>query len=138
MIHPNVQNLVIRDASGEIIAKSTLYINPKEGYGVFNNVEIYEKVDTRFYEAIYEKYMLGMKKFIEIYNKQHPERPLRKVNVGMEHNDLGCQIYDRHKEESKLLDAIKYGKFCEYDVGYDGDSDVVQCVLWEEGEEFER
>ena len=138
IVHPNVQNLVIRDSSGEIIAKSTLYINPKEGYGVFNNVEIYEKVNPKDYDSIYEKYMLGIKKFVELYNKQHPKRPLRKVNVGMDHNDLEGKIYKKHKEETKLLNAIKYGEFCEYDVGYDGDSDEIQCIIWEEGEGFEK
>ena len=138
MIHPNVQNLVIRDRKGDIVAKSTLYINPEEGYGVFNNVEVWEELSDKDYDAVYEKYILGVREFIKAYNKLHPDKPIRKMNVGMNLNDLETQIRWHHPSELMLLDAIKYGQFCEYDLSYDGDSDEDQRILWQEGEELQN
>ena len=45
ILHPDCQNLIIRNDKGQVVAKSTLYINRKERYGVFNNIEINELID---------------------------------------------------------------------------------------------
>jgi len=128
--HPNVQNLVVKYGD-EIIAKSTLYINPDEGYGVFNNVEVHDNIPYEAHPAIYEKYILGVRRFVEEYNKKHPDKPLKKISVGMNLNDLTEEIEKNHLPTSPLLTAIDYGKFTQCGEGYSGDSEEEQYTLWE-------
>ena len=137
MVHPNVQNLVIRNKKGEIIAKSTLYVSAKNGYGVFNNVEVNDYVKEEDLNAIYEKYILGVREFVKRYNMIHKDIPIKKINVGMNLNDLEEQIKLNHREETDLLKPINYGKYCEYDLGYEGDSSDWQNILYEEGEDYQ-
>jgi len=131
IVHPNIQNLVIRDKNNTIIGKSTLFINPDEGYGVFNNVEIfnyheYPKAD------IYEKYILGIKDFANQYNKEHPDKPLKIITVGMHLNDLEQEITLRHKKSRELYDSIDYGIYNFDGSGHAGDSQKSQYILWQQ------
>ena len=57
IIHPNVQNLVVRNEEGRIIAKSTLFVNPNEQYGVMNNFEVYQGVPYLQYRETYQRLM---------------------------------------------------------------------------------
>ena len=134
MVDPNVQNLVIRNKDGIIVAKSTLYINPKEGYGVFNNVEINEQIPKKQEAQIYKKYYLGIKTFAEQYNKEHPDNPLMQINVGMHLNDLSDEIKSHHKEASHILKAIDYKKYGIPGQDYNGDSNKEQYVIWQNEE----
>ena len=135
IIHPNVQNLVIRNKRNEIIAKSTLYINPDEGYGVFNNVEIYDDdsslAPSDVQVKIYEKYLEAVEKFANQYNKENPNKPLKQINVGGGNNDL-INYIQNHRVSKKKFDA-DYSKLTRDpndDYGYSGDSKVIQYVLW--------
>ena len=134
IIDPNVQNLVIKNKAGEIIAKSTLYINPHERYGVFNNIEVNDYVEEKDRPLIYQKFMLGAKRFAEEYNKQFPYRALRQINVGMNLNDLTPEL-EAYNEKSKfLLKAIDYSKYGITNAFYNGDSDLEQYVVWRNDE----
>jgi hypothetical protein len=135
IIHPNIQNLVIRNNNGEIIAKSTLFINPEKGYGVFNNVEIYENTPKYQLPYIYEKYILGVKKFAEQYNLENPEKPLKILTVGMHLNDLSNEITKYNDESSILYPAINYSKYNLSGDGHIGDSARHQYKLWENSKE---
>ena len=126
ILHPDCQNLVIKNKEGKIIAKSTLYINKKQGYGVFNNVEInLSVIDEKSKEMIYKKYMEAINAFASKYNEKNPENPIKQINVGMNLNDLHDQIIKNNKKSSILagLDFSKYGK-------YAGDWKEQQYVLW--------
>ena len=105
ILHPDCQNLVVRNKSGAIIAKSTLYINREQGYGVFNNIEIseYYERDKEVREIIYQKYLKAIADFAEEYNKKHPERPLTQINVGMHMNDLSIEIRTRLNQSDVML-----------------------------------
>lgn len=128
IVHPFIQNLVIRDKNNNIVAKSTLYVNPVEGYGVFNNVEATENVGER--EKLYNAYIRGVKDFANEYNKQNPKNPLKKINVGMNLNDLGYQISTKN-HESEILKPIDYAKFGNPEKYYSGDSFLEQYTVWE-------
>jgi len=130
IIHPNIQNLVIRNDKGEIIAKSTLYLNRDEGYGVFNNVEVYNDINENDYPKIYEKYMLGVKKFAEQYNKENPDKPLQILTVGMHLNDLKFDLREKNIESYILYPAINYSKYNINGEGHIGDSSRHQQILW--------
>jgi len=128
VVHPDVQNLILRNKQGTIVAKSTLYINRKEGYGVFNNVEVSNLIKEEYKQEIYEKYKLAVKTFAEIYNKENEENPLKQINVGMRFNDLREQII---KDGMITLpqEAIHYKKYSKYNQ-YDGDSGETQFIVW--------
>ena len=119
---PDVQNLIVRDARGEIVAKGTLYINQKFGYGVINEFDINEKYkqhekdrESGFYmvfpdhpdekerQAIFNALMRGIKAFAQEYDKSHPDRPLLKVNVGLGLNRLKRQCLEFKKATTNLL-----------------------------------
>ena len=134
IVHPNIQNLVIRNSSGEIIAKSTLFINPEQGYGVFNNVEINSNYikDKKILAKIYDKYIAGVRAFVEKYNNEHPDQKITQINVGMGFNDLKNEIKANNKRAPKLLKAIDYSEYNAYPNGHQGDSYDSQYVLWQD------
>lgn len=143
IVHPNIQNLVIRDGSGKIIAKSTLFINPAKGYGIFNNVEISEYTiarnsyaDPKILNYIYDKYLLGIKDFVEQYNKEHPELPLHQINVGMGNNDLESIIKNKHIESTDILYALNYAHFSNDMTSHRNDSSREQYILWSDHKDY--
>ena len=141
IIEPNIQNLVIRNNKGEIIAKATLYVNTVEGYGVCNNVEIAETVPGDKYEMIYQKFMLGIEAFAEEYNKEHPDCPIKQINVGTsDRNDLKIEITNRNTKARELLKAPDYREYGLKYRDYNGDSSERQHIIWkleEKGNERE-
>ena len=118
----DVQNLVVRNNEGKIIAKGTLYVNEENGYGVFNDFEINDQFkDNQINEneneyeyggiyagdekkeeeltgselkrrkdrdMIFGALIRGMNAFVEEYDKQHPDKPMMQINVGMGYNRL--------------------------------------------------
>lgn len=128
IIHPDVQNLILRDKQGTIVAKSTLYINREECYGVFNNVEICYTITEKEKKQIYEKYKMAIKTFAEVYNNENPNRQLKQINVGMHFNDL----YDEIKYLDEIGTALKPIHYSHYSREriYDGNSDEKQHIVW--------
>ena len=68
---------------------------------------------------------------VSVYNhyKRINYNILKRDNKDIDDMELAAKLYQTPN---------KYGEFCEYDVGYDGDSDEIQCIIWEEGEGFEK
>lgn len=132
IVHPNVQNLVIRNKKGGIVAKSTLYINPKERYGVFNTVEVNSSIPYSSLKQIYDKLIMGIKVFAEQYNKEHPDCPLKQINMGMGLNDVEDFIKLNNKRATKLLKPIDYGDFGIGTQTYPGDSSELQYIVWKD------
>lgn len=130
IVHPNIQNLVVRNKDGEIIAKSTLYINPSECFGVFNNVEVNTNVTDAEKKKIYQKYIKGVNAFAEAYNKEHPDKQLKQINVGLSNNDLLNELKNDKTYAPKVLKAINYAEFGYGDHNYPGDSFVDQMIVW--------
>ena len=107
------ENLVFIDEDGMIVGKSTLYINREEGYGVFNNVEINNDIPILELRPIYKKYKEAIERFAVHYNKENPDKPLKKINVGFSHNDLNFYIMnsDKKEKDDNLLIAPDYSIF---------------------------
>lgn len=127
ILHPDCQNLVIKDKRGKIIAKSTLYINRKQGYGVFNNVEINNNIrDEKTKKLIYIKYKEAVTNFAKRYNELNKDKQLTQINVGMSLNDLKEEIIRNDKEDNDVLNAIDFSSFG----GYKGDWQNEQYVIW--------
>lgn len=135
IVSPNVQNLVIRDKDNKIIAKSTLYINRKYGYGVFNNVEVNNNVPEEQKNAIYKAYIRGTMAFISEYNKIYSENPITKVNVGSGNNDLIEILKEKNEEEKNLLTALNYDFYGNGFDCYTGDSGFGQYIIYEKEQE---
>lgn len=116
-----VQNIVIRDGKGEIIAKGTMYVNEDKGYAVINDFELnakYRKNETyragiyadnedkvgQERELIFKAFMRCVNDFIKVYDAHHPNKPLKQVNVGMGYNRLKLQC-ERYKIAMKNLEV---------------------------------
>ena len=127
LIAKDVQNLVVRDSSGEIIAKGTLYVNKDEGYAVFNDFEINQKyreyeTDAGRYntatpaqkqkeherDLIFDAFMRGIKAFVKEWDISHPDRPIKIVNVGMGYNRLKAQCEKFKKASLNLSVPTEY------------------------------
>ncbi|MBQ3415373.1 MAG: hypothetical protein IJH39_08535 [Clostridia bacterium] len=139
IIEKDVQNLVVRDAKGDIISKGTLYVNEKCGYGVFNDFELNEKYREHEYkdngyggtylgdyedeselsvslrkqrlerDMIFAAFQRGIKAFAEEYDRKHPDNPLKQINVGMGYNRLKRNV-EQFEEISNLLTVpTEYG-----------------------------
>ena len=131
ILHPDCQNLIIRDEKGEIVAKSTLYINRKQGYGLFNNVEISSKVkDDKSKKEIYEKYIAAIALFAEKYNEINKENPLQQINVGMNLNDLAAHISRNHKRSTEIFRGINFSSYGYGSQNYSGDWQDEQYIVW--------
>ena len=130
IVHPDVQNLVIRDKNGIPVAKSTIYVNRKEGYAVFNNVEVSHTALANS-KKIYKEYMKGVEAFANEYNKRNPLKPLKKINVGIHFNDLEEEI-KKGRKPSSILKGINFGEYGKITQNYEGDwSKGDQYTLWE-------
>lgn len=135
IVHPDVQNLVIRDKAGVIVAKSTLYINRKEGYGVFNNIEVSSSVEEKDKNEIYNKYIEAVNTFAKYYNQENPTKPLKVLTVGMNLNDLEKQIIFNGEKSKKIYKALDYRGFGIKGQSYNGDSSENQYVIWKQNDE---
>ena len=130
ILPPDCQNLVIRNKSGKIVAKSTLYVNRAQGYGVFNNVEINSFVDSSERKLIYQKYIKAINDFVERYNVLNNDRPITQINVGMGLNDLYSFIKQHNIQSSKILKCVDFSLFGRGAQSYAGDWQKEQYVLW--------
>ena len=126
ILHPSCQNLIIKNDKGEIIAKSTLYVNKDEGYGLFNNIEVNNIVEEEDKEEIYKTYMKAVNAFVDRYNKKHPNNPLRQINVGVGLNDMKNQLNASCERTEDILKGIDFSDYG----GHKGDWQTGQYVLW--------
>jgi len=111
MLREDVQNMIIKNNAGEIIAKATIYVNKEEGYAVFNDIEmnrsygdeIDEKDETNNEQRvkIYKAFKRGVKAFVEKYNEINKDKPITQVNIGWGFNRLK-QIIKRFEEKSEI------------------------------------
>ena len=129
MLSPDVQNLVIRDFKGDIIAKGAMYVNEEYGYAVLNDFEINEKYKTNeimglpglYYtetndekekeqtrNLIFKALQKGIRDFVKEYDKLHPDKPMQKVNVGLGFNRLREQCEPYETEENLLFIPQEY------------------------------
>jgi len=148
ILAPDVQNLVVENLKGDIIAKGTMYVNKDKGYAVINNFELNERYkhheedssgryrvdetnkEEQERELIFKAFQRGLRAFIEEYNRQNPNKPLQQINVGMGHNRLKRQVERFKKATSNLTVPIKYG-FIDTMVGK-------QYILYQRGEQIEN
>lgn len=145
IVLPDVQNLVILDKHNNILAKSTLYINKDEQYGVYNNVEVaINHLDESSYSKfqwsnlIFKMFMQATEDFAEIYNKENPNKPLKQINVGMGHNDLLCGIDSSCKKSDKILEGVHFNRYCFGPFDYPGDWSESQYIVWQNEKLLEK
>lgn len=131
ILHPDCQNLVLRDSSGKIIAKSTLYINREQGYGVFNNIEINNSINEEDKKIIYLKYKEAITRFAHLYNMENKDKPLKQINVGMTSNDLSELIKNKEKKAEVILEGINFALYGKKNQNYKGDWQLNQYILWQ-------
>lgn len=126
MQNNDIQNLVIKNSKGKIVAKGTMYVNRKQGYVVINDFELNKNYkqheiasDGRYKvpkdseeeiarDKIFNAFMRGIKSFVTEYDSQNPKKPIQKVNVGMGHNRLKMQCKRFEQETHNLSVPISY------------------------------
>ena len=130
ILHPNCQNLVIRDEKGHIVASSTLFLNTKQRYGLLDHIKISGAiVDEKDKEIIYQKYLKAISTFANEYNKKNPDYPLFKINVGLLENDLKEKIIKNHGYDG-ILDGLDFSRFGKNGRKDSGNWDEEQANLW--------
>lgn len=123
-LDPRVQNLVIKNKSGDFVGKSTVYVNKRRQYAVFNNFIVKDKYrEGEKGQQVYEAFMRGINAFIEEYDKNNPDLPLLDVTVGMNANKLEKIVKQNLKKSPILYQGAKFQ-------GYAGDSIQEQYVLY--------
>ena len=130
ILHPDCQNLVIKNEEGKIIAKSTLYINREGGYGVFNNVEINNSVKPEDKIQIYKKYIKAINAFANRYNELNKENPLTQINIGMGFNDLKSYIEHYNEKADVKLIGIDFRLYGNGELNHAGDWQQNQYIIW--------
>jgi len=137
IILPNVKNLVIKNEYNRIVAKATLYINQKLGYGVFNTIQVSEDITVNADQnQIFEKFLKGAYAFIKDYNNKNKDNPLKQVNVGLGLNSLRKNIQEKFKEVVPL-NAINFSEY-KIDNEYDGDWQDMQYCIYNINEEYKK
>ncbi|MFI3260658.1 MAG: leucine-rich repeat protein [bacterium] len=102
MISENHQNLVIKNNLGEIISKSTIYVNTDKNYAVFNNLETNANYNnTSDLELIYETFMRGAIDFLKQFNKNNNDNKIDIITIGTKRNSIESIL-----EEKNVLHPI--------------------------------
>ena len=126
------QNLVIRNSFGKIIATATLYVNRKEGYAIFNNVEVTLKQrSSEDCANIYEAVIRGAKAFLNAYNKNN-EIPIAEILIGAKRNVISDYFDDIKHPMHEVRNCISYGDYWIKDRGgghYQGDCHESQRLV---------
>ncbi len=122
MILDCCQNLVIRNNLGQIIAKSTIFVNKEKGYAVFNNVETSlnyrDKIELG---KIYEAFLRGTNAFVVAYNENHKGTPLHNISIGANRNTILDYLTDAKHPVVDVQQALQYGSYSLSGSGYSGD-----------------
>ncbi len=122
---PDVQNLVVRNSRGEIVSKGTMYVNKEKGYGVLNDFELNQRyrnhegesgryrvdiddLEEQERDLIFKAFQRGLKAFVQEYDNQNKENPLKQINVGMGYNRLKRQVEQFKRATSKLTVPAEY------------------------------
>ena len=117
----DVQNLVVRNSKGDIVAKGTLYVDKARGYAVINDFELNEKYrghesdrgrytvdpehkEEQDRELIFQAFQRGVGAFVGEYDRQNSQSPMNFVNVGWGYNRLKRQT-ERFKQASQNLNV---------------------------------
>lgn len=127
IVDPNVQNLAIFKGD-QPIAKSTIYVNREEGYAVCNNVHALFKYENN--AELFKCFMKAINHFATEYNKQNPNAPLKKINIGMSLNALGDQI-EVNCKQGEVLDGYHFEKMGAHGLDYAGNWQHEQYTIWE-------
>lgn len=119
MILDTVQNLVIRNDFGEIIAKSTIFVNKEEGYAVFNNVEtsLNHRAKEEL-EKIYNAFLRGTIAFVNTYNENNMDHPITNVSIGTNRNTILDYLTDDKHPIVDVQQALQYGEYSLNDSNY--------------------
>lgn len=145
VVAEDVQNLVVRNSKGEIISKGTFYLNKERGYGVINDFELnttyrkHEQSAGRYNvepdnkeeqerEMIFKAFQRGVKAFVEKYDEQNPEKPIKQINIGTGYNRLKRQVERFRKVSNNLTVPSEYNF---------QDANKAQHILYERKEQSE-
>ena len=130
MLHPSVQNIVIKNEEGDIVAKSTMFVNRELGYAVCNTFKVNSMLRYDKFKYIYAKFKKAISDFATEYNQKYTPK-LQVVNVGMGFNDLSQFIRAYDKKSKMILNSLNYSAYSKKKYnGYQGDAYHEQYTIW--------
>lgn len=129
ILHPDCENIVIRRKDGEIVAKATLYINRKQGYGVINTIESNDKTTEKEKKDIYIKIKKAIDNFALKYNEKNKIK-LSQINVGIGVTNMS-NIIREDLCRGEILKGIDFSKYGDGNRTYSGDWQRQQYVIWQ-------
>ena len=122
MILDCCQNLVIRNNFGQIIAKSTIFVNREQGYAVFNNVETSLNYrDQVSLGKVYEAFLRGANDFAVTYNSNHKDAALQNISIGVGRNKILDYLTDDKHPIVDVQQALEYNFYSLNGSSYSGD-----------------
>lgn len=122
LIQDNVQNLVVKDKFGAIVAKVSGFLDAEKGMILFNSVEansnFLDKIDLKGREEVVSAFKRGIDKMVTAYNSVANKLVaggIKKVNMVMLHNKFREQF---ENEAGNKFDMRSYfnGDFLGYPV----------------------
>lgn len=128
ILHPDCENIVIRRKSGEIVAKATLYINRKQGYGVVNTIESNDETTEKEKKDIYIKIKKAIDDFVLKYNEKNKVK-LKQINVGIGVTNMS-NIIREDLCKGEILNGIDFSKYGDGSRTYSGDWQRQQYIIW--------
>ncbi|MEG1499840.1 MAG: leucine-rich repeat domain-containing protein, partial [Clostridia bacterium] len=126
IVAKDVQNIVINDSSGNLIAKGAMFVNIENGYAVINDFEINENFRKHEIKSsgrynvlpdsegekergmIFFAFQRGINAFVQKFNEKYPNNPIKKINIGMGCNRLKLQCDELEKETNNLPVPSEY------------------------------
>ena len=132
VIRPDMRNIVIRDKEGNIVAKSTMYVNVQKGYALCNNFEISRRGARGNKNAIVNAFLRGINDYAIYYNKVFSDNPIKQINVGRGFNDATQELLLVSKVNKPLnLQGVHFSQYNpQKENVYDGDWQHGQICVW--------
>lgn len=131
ILHPDCQNIVIRDEDNSIVGKTTIYVNRKQGYGVLNSIQIKTNLSYKTQRKIYSKILEAINSFAIKYNEKN-EIKIKQINTGVSINGVEG-LFCGGRKKNKILKGIDFSLYGPKDeIYYPGDWQRTQYVVWKD------
>lgn len=133
ILHPNCQNIVIKDTGGKIIAKSTVYVNVEQRYAVCNTISVNENIDdSNSLDEVYKKILSAVDAFATQYNIENPNQPIKQINVGVDYNTFFPRLKEEGEKADTILEGIHFSQYGKIGQNHNDDWLNGQYVIWKD------
>lgn len=122
----NVQHLVLRDKSNQIVGKASMYFSDEQKCIVINEFDLRHENRKQANQA-FNAFMRGIKAVVQAYDKKHPDAPLEYVVAG-----VGCT---KLKEQTEQFERVTENFTVPAELGF-ADAEHEQRILYDRKQGF--